>query len=172
MTKAAAMPWRTAVEHVTEEEREILWRGGQLFWLLHGDQARVYAEYRRWEQEALQADEGLWKRVFVMDCSRRYGKDWLCLVIKIEDCIRRPGSRHTYSTAYQKDITEIVVPLMLLILETCPADCRPKFQGTKLGEPAQQGEVVSEALPEADSRVQDDPSRFQARLPAGCGPLA
>lgn len=132
MTKAAAMPWRTAVELVTPEQRALLWEAGHLFWLLHGDQARVYAEYRRWEDESFDRD-GQYKRVFVMDCSRRWGKDRFCLQVKTEDAIRRPGSIHIYATAFAKDINEIVIPLMAEILETCPMHLRPKFQTTHMG---------------------------------------
>jgi hypothetical protein len=131
---AQSLPWRTAIDLVTEEEREILWRAGQLFWLLHGDQADAYRRYRAWEIRADRSTTGLYKRLWVFDCGRRWGKDWECIVIKLEDCLRRPGSVHTYATAFAKDITEIVIPLMRQILATCPEDIRPVYRTTRMGE--------------------------------------
>jgi len=136
MQTAAALPWVSAVDLVTDDEKEVLWRAGQLFWLLHGDQAACYREYRDWSKTAHTTKEGLFRRLFVFDCARRYGKDWLCLVIKLEDAIRQPGSVHTYATAFAKDIGEIVVPLMrnILSLGECPEDMEPRYRTARMGE--------------------------------------
>lgn len=131
---AEPLPWRTATHLVEPEEREILWRAGQLFWTLHGDQADVYRRYRVWEKKG-PGTAGLYRRIFVMDCARRYGKDRLCFTIKLEDAQKYPGSIITYATAFQKDIGEIVIPLADEILELdCPDDIRPVYQTTKMGQ--------------------------------------
>lgn len=104
-----------------------------MFWTLHGDQADVYRIYRTWEAGGI-GTVGLYRRLFVMDCARRYGKDRLCLTIKFEDAIQRPGSIVTYATAFQKDIGEIVIPLAEEVLDLdCPEDMRPVYQGSKMG---------------------------------------
>jgi hypothetical protein len=131
---AGSLPWRNAVDLVSPEERDILWRSGQLFWLLHGDQADAYRRYRDWERDPFGRKGGLYKLLWVFDCGRRWGKDWLCLVIKLEDAIRRPGSEITYATAFAKDINEIVIPLMRQILATCPDDIAPAYRTTRMGE--------------------------------------
>ena len=109
-----------------------LWQAGSLRWLLHDDQARVYDEYREWQLSP--GNVGLWRRLFVFDCARRWGKDVLCLVIKIEDAIRQPESIHTYATAFAKDISDIVIPLMREITATCPEQLRPRFHVSQQGE--------------------------------------
>jgi len=137
VSAAHSLPWRTAAELVSDDERAVLWRAGQLFWLLHGDQADCYRRYRAWDEHADTDTEGLYRRIFVFDCARRYGKDWLCLCIKLEDAIRRPGSIHTYATAFAKDIAEIVVPLMDdLLAHDCPDEIRPEHKTTRMGETA------------------------------------
>ena len=70
-------------------------------------------------------------RVFVFDIGRRWGKTFLVLLIRLEDCLRRPGSNHTYATAFQKDIGEIVQPMVDEICEDAPEDCMPVFQKSK-----------------------------------------
>ncbi len=79
---------------------------------------------------------GRFPRVFVMDLSRRLGKDFTCLLIRIEDAIRKPNSMLTYATAYQKDIKGIVLPLFEKLIEDCPKHLKPKLVGaSRTGEP-------------------------------------
>jgi hypothetical protein len=110
------------------------WTRGRLFWKLDDHQLRVYEKYRAWE-EAPHGDSkpGEMRRIFVLDISRRWGKTFLCLLIKIEDCIRRPRSLHTYACAFAKDIAEIILPLFDDISEDCPEDLRAKFQSSHQG---------------------------------------
>ena len=130
---AAQTPTQT-IEPTPEELRDELWRRGELRWLLHGEQLRLYDKYRAW-QKTMRADKrGRWRRIFVVGWSRRVGKDWWCCIVKLEDCLRAAGTRHTYATAYAKDLAEIVIPLMDEILETCPGDVRPKFHAASQGE--------------------------------------
>jgi hypothetical protein len=129
-----------------------LWRAGKLRYKLHKSQKEVYDDYRAWEAHAFQerkADRilpGVFPRVFMFDISRRWGKDFAGLLIRIEDAIRRPGGRFTYATAYQKDISSIVVPLFHEICEDCPLDIKPEFkqsfQGTEAGFHFPNGSVI------------------------------
>lgn len=123
------------------------WRAGELSWKLDPHQLRVYHQYRQWESEttsvAFRTDtqleitivskRGQMARVFVMDISRRWGKTSLCLVIKFEDCLRRPRSLHTYATAYAKDIAEIILPLVDELFDDAPDDITFRFQSSKQG---------------------------------------
>lgn len=111
-----------------------LWRAGDLSWLLHADQLRVYTQYRAWALKPPANTNGQLARVFVMAIARRWGKTWLCLLLKFEDCLREPGSGHTYATAFAKDISDILIPLARQISETAPPDCRPEFRVSKQGE--------------------------------------
>lgn len=112
---------------------EISWRIGEISWKLDPHQLVVYERYRRWEQEPPSA-LGEMPSVFVLDISRRWGKSFLCCAIKIEDCLRYPGTTHTYACAFAKDIGEIIRPLVDSILDDCPEDILPKFQLSKGGK--------------------------------------
>jgi hypothetical protein len=111
-----------------------LWRAGRLSWKLDEHQLRVYEHYRAWEsQPQVESKPGDMPRIFVMDVSRRWGKTFLCDLIKIEDCIRQPGSLHTYACAFAKDIAEIILPLTDDICEDAPEDVRPQFRSSHQG---------------------------------------
>lgn len=124
-------------------QKATLWRSGNIFYLLHAGQLDVYRRFRSWESTGLEMrlrgeeQPGDYPRVYILDCSRRFGKDFLSLIIAIENAIRRPGSVLTYATAFQKDINEIVVPLMEQILRDCPDKAKPVYrtshQGTSNG---------------------------------------
>jgi len=119
---------------------------------LHAGQRKAYDSYREWQKnlvEARQREEelpGLWPKIFVMNCARRFGKDYLCLLIRIEDCLRTANGLFSYGTAYTKDIASIVIPLMERILDDCPESLRPvyrqSYQGTESGYYFPNGSVL------------------------------
>lgn len=145
-----------AGKKLTAEEKRTakatLWRAGKLRWKLHASQKEVYDKYRAWEAHALEERTagrrmpGLFPRIFQFDISRRWGKDFLGLLIRLEDAIRKPGGHFTYATAYAKDIAGIVVPLFHQLVEDCPLDVKPEFkqsfQGTEAGLYFPNGSVV------------------------------
>lgn len=113
-----------------------LWRDGELDWLLDSNQQETHAHYRAWEQTVIDGcePEGDWSKIYVRDASRRYGKDFICLVERVEDCLRKPNGLYTYATAFQKDITDILIPMLRVITAQCPADIKPEFRQSKQGE--------------------------------------
>lgn len=122
-----------------QDERDALiagyWEDGNLAWKLDEHQLRVYEQYRLWEERSPANDNaGEMHRIFVLDISRRWGKTFLCVLIKIEDCLRMPGSFHTYACAFAKDIAEIVLPLADEICGDAPDSISPRFQQTKEGQ--------------------------------------
>lgn len=137
---------------LTPAQRSSLWRAGKTFYLLHSGQLEVYRKYRAWESDSFEKRKagvelpGMYPRVYVLDCSRRFGKDFLSLQIADENARQRPKSIQTYATAYQKDINEIVVPLMDIILQDCPEAMRPiyrtSYQGTANGYYYPNGAVI------------------------------
>lgn len=119
-----------------EELFGALWRDGDLQWLLDSNQKQMYAHYRAWEASVIAGaqPEGTWPRIYVADCARRVGKDFYRMVIRHEDAIRHPKSMFTYATAFQKDITDILIPICRIITEFCPDDVKPQFRVSKQGE--------------------------------------
>lgn len=122
-----------------DRDRATLWRAGKLRWKLHSDQKTLYDAYRKWEnfsfeeRKAGRNPPGLYPRVFLADCGRRYGKDYWGCVIRIEDAIRKPGSNLTIGTAQAKDIAGIIVPLIEKICEDCPLDIKPVYRQAMQG---------------------------------------
>ena len=120
-----------------------LWRAGRLKYKLHEGQRDIYEHYRAWEKlthdqrKRGESQEGSWPRIYLMNCGRRFGKDFLSLLIRLEDGIRTPRSTYTYATAYAKDIASIVLPLFDQLVEDCPLSLKPiykqSYQGTEAG---------------------------------------
>lgn len=125
-----------------EEERlRLLYQAGFLAWKLDPHQRRVYDEYRAWEARTVaelsksandnidghkeRKSRGL-MRCFVLDIGRRWGKTFLVALIRIEDCLRNKRAI-TYATAYEKDIVEIIQPMIEDILADCPDELAPKW---------------------------------------------
>lgn len=105
---------------------------GELSWLLHDDQLRVYRHYREWEQRPPANEGGQFARIYVLDIGRRWGKTTLRFVIRCEDCLRHPGRTYRYASAYQKNVDEIVNDISRYVLDTAPDDVRPTY-GTRRG---------------------------------------
>lgn len=120
----------------------LLWKAGRLRYKLHAGQREGYDMYREWERDTLAARKrgekltGLYPRIFIFDCARRFGKDFLGLLLRIEDALQRPGSILTYATAFGKDITDIVIPLVEKITEDAPVALRPVYKASSQDSPA------------------------------------
>ncbi len=124
--------------------KHALWRRGELSWKLDAHQKRAYDKYRAWEQRVVEelkaarivanhnatqqkrGKRGL-VRCFVFDIGRRWGKTFLVCLIRIEDCLRRRGLTITYATAFEKDIEEIIQPMIQEIIADAPPDVEPRF---------------------------------------------
>lgn len=140
------------LEELIKKEAPRLWRAGRLEWKLHAGQREAYKRYRAWERASLEARKkgeklaGRYPRVFLADCSRRWGKDYFGLIVRIEDALAKPRQHLTYATAYGKDITGIVLPIIESIIQDAPAECRPVFkradQGSEGGLRFANGSVI------------------------------
>lgn len=121
---------------ISASDNALLWRSGRLRHLLHAGQRTAYDKITAWETACSEARRtetqlaGLYPRVFYLDCSRRFGKDFLSVVLCIEKAIRRPKSVYSYGTAFQKDISSIVIPLIEKICETCPQQYKPVYRSS------------------------------------------
>lgn len=113
-----------------EELYAACWRAGRLDFLLHDDQVRVHKTYRAWEKIDPATVVGDFPRVFDADIARRWGKTTLWLAMWTEDCIQRPGSVKRISSAFQKNVEEIVDDVSRVVFATAPDDVKPTYHGT------------------------------------------
>jgi hypothetical protein len=120
----------------SEALADALWRKGNLRWLLYPHQRACYDAYRAWERLTPHEQPGKYPRVFVMDVGKRWGKTSSRLLVRIEDCIRNPGHLYRYTTAFAKDIEEIVGETAPALLETCPERLRPTYRSAHGRRPA------------------------------------
>ncbi len=135
-----------------EKHSKVLWRAGRLSWKLHAGQREAYDKYRAWEKACFEARlrkerlPGKFPRIFLADCSRRFGKDYLGILIRVEDALRKPKQMLTYATSFGKDISAIVIPLIESICEDCPPEIKPNFkrsdQGAEGGYYFKNGSVI------------------------------
>jgi hypothetical protein len=112
-----------------------LWRAGKLSWKLHSAQKAIYDKYRAWELTR-QNDEAAPKpdaypRIFCIAKSGRFGGSTLSLLIKTEDCIRNPGRSYRISSAFQKNISEIVNDVSHVVFDDAPEDQKPVYKGSQ-----------------------------------------
>lgn len=106
---------------MTEREaKEQLWLRGNLQWKLHAGQTLI--------DEAYQAIEG---KLFVGLCSRRYGKTYWSVVKALEKAIKTPKARIKICSQYQKDIEEIITPIINDVMSDIPGKLKPSFNSSK-----------------------------------------
>jgi hypothetical protein len=100
-----------------------LWRRGTLRKVggLHSDQQLIHAQY-----------SSTLGRVFVLCCSRRWGKSMLCCLLALECALSTAGAQVRYAAPTGKMARRIVVPHMRKLLAQCPADLRPRFAAQDL----------------------------------------
>jgi hypothetical protein len=127
---------------LSDDDRSLLWRNARLSWKLDSSQKDTYDRYRAWEARCLAARlrgeslPGMFPRIYIFDQARRTGKDFLSCLIKTEDALKRPGSVFSYGTAFQRDVSEIIVSLFEKITEDCPLDIRPVYRDAWRGQTA------------------------------------
>ncbi len=130
------------IKTVTEADARTLFAAGRLSYKLHKGQKEIYDQFRAWEEHCFavrqrgEVVQGMFPRVFVMDCSRRFGKDVLGIIIALENALRMPKGVFVYATAFARDLTEIVIPLFQQIVEDCPPSMRPVFKTAHQGQSA------------------------------------
>lgn len=105
-----------------EEAIAALWARGELSYKLHDAQVKIY--------KALYESP---EKLFVANCSRRFGKSFLMVLYAIERALRKPKTKIRFGAAFQTDLTEYILPAFELILEDCPNGLKPVYraQGTK-----------------------------------------
>ena len=99
---------------------EHLWRRNNLSFKFHAGQKVIDEAYRK-----VQA------KLFVANCSRRFGKTYWV----VTECIRvarsKERARVKVATAFLTDLEEFIQPAFENVLEDCPDSLRPKWNATK-----------------------------------------
>lgn len=117
-----------------EELRAALCHAGDLSWKLHDGQLPIYRKYRAWEKTRENDEQdpvpGTFPRIFCIEKSGRFGGSTLSLLIKTEDAIRNPGRMYRISSAFQKNIEEIIDDVSRYVFDDIPADVRPVYRGS------------------------------------------
>jgi hypothetical protein len=103
------------------EKKEILWRAGDLRYKVRKCQRPLYAFL---DPSPVQPGAPL---IRVANCSRRFGKSTNGLIRACEVAIKKPGSQVRYAAATGKELRNLALPLMRLILDDCPPDLRPMW---------------------------------------------
>jgi hypothetical protein len=112
----------------TREQHLLLdaaWRSGDLTFLLTPSQADSHKKIRRWQQSGM-------GRVFGLDISRRWGKSALITTLGLEDAIRHPGWRIVYLAPTYQQVKNITLPLISMLIQSCPPKLRPKWIKSEL----------------------------------------
>jgi hypothetical protein len=114
---------RTKKRRVNDERdlaKSILWRRNDLSYKFHAGQRVIDLAYRKVEA-----------KLFVGNCSRRYGKTYWV----VTECIRvarsKKRARVKVATAFLTDLEEFIIPAFESVLEDCPDKLRPRWSESK-----------------------------------------
>jgi hypothetical protein len=109
----------TALAEITPEvARHVLWSMGNLQWKLKPHQHLLYNAYRKARQ-----------RTTVFHCSRRIGKSFTLCLIADEVARSKERAQVRYAAPTQKNVRDIILPVMQEILSDCPKRYRPQWKG-------------------------------------------
>lgn len=106
-----------ALDMTRDEARELCWHAGSLRWKLKAHQRQLYALYRETTHRKL-----------VWHCSRRIGKSFTLLTLANETAIRKPLAQIRYAAPTQKNVKEIILPVMRELLADAPKAVRPDWR--------------------------------------------
>lgn len=112
------------IESISQEDIEalkgLLWYRNELSYKYHAGQDLIDKCYR-----------GVTNKLFVANCSRRFGKTfWV-----VTECIRvarsKERARVKVATAFLTDLEEFIKPAFDAVLEDCPEEFKPWYSETK-----------------------------------------
>lgn len=107
------------LHYVSEEARAELWRRGDLSWLLRPEQRQLKDQL-----------DSVSVQLAVFNISRRFGKTFTLVTWALEQA-QKSRQKIRYGCAFLTDLEEFVLPAFEQILETCPAELRPRYHSGK-----------------------------------------
>jgi len=93
------------------------WETGDLYYKLNPHQVKLYDEIKN--SKSLK---------HVINCTRRFGKSYTLCLLAIEQALKLPRSLIRFAAPTQKQLKEIIQPIMLEILKDCPDSYKPSFK--------------------------------------------
>jgi hypothetical protein len=97
-----------------------LWRRGSLEWKLRNSQLLIEHEFKKTTG-----------KLFVSNCSRRFGKSFWAAVKCLEKAISCPSSKVKFASAFANDLEEIIIPAFKFLMEDMPEDIKPAWFSSK-----------------------------------------
>ena len=94
-----------------------LWRRGSLSWKLKPSQKLI--------EDAFSNVKG---KLFVCNCSRRFGKSYWAAKKCLEKALSKPKQKIKFASAFANDLEEIIIPAFNFLLEDCPSELIPEWQ--------------------------------------------
>lgn len=124
------------------------WRRGDLAFKLLPHQHKAYDAFHEWDQHRRTAEYAAhvervaarYDDVFMYYGSRRVGKTSTTILLLDEKAIALPltgvveYATLMYFTAFQKDITDIIVPLQDELARDCPREIKPEFHRSRMAQ--------------------------------------
>jgi hypothetical protein len=107
--------------YVTSKEiKSELWKRGELSWKLKKSQRLIEKNY-----------QNVQGKLFVSNCSRRFGKSFWAAVKCLEVALRKPKSKIKFASAFSTEVEEIIIPAFKFLLEDCPTELEPQWLTSK-----------------------------------------
>ena len=97
-----------------------LWRRGSLSWKLKASQKLIEDAYTKVKG-----------KLFVCNCSRRFGKSFWAAKKCLEVALSKPKQKIKFASAFANDMEEIIIPAFQFLLEDCPTELLPEWQVSK-----------------------------------------
>ena len=100
-----------------------MWRLGLLEWKLLPHQDSMYRAVHDFIDYGKDIQ-------YVLNCTRRFGKTSVLIIIALEYCIRNKNTIVRFAMPFQKEARTIIRIFMKKLLEDCPDDVRPQLHTT------------------------------------------
>ena len=104
----------------SNEIKNELWKRGALSWKLKKSQILI--------EKNFQEVRG---KLFVSNCSRRFGKSFWAAVKCLEVAIKKPKAKIKFASAFSTEVEEIIIPAFRFLLEDCPSELEPQWLASK-----------------------------------------
>lgn len=100
--------------------KTILWQRRELSYMFHDGQMVIDKAYRQVQN-----------KLFVANCSRRFGKTYWVVIECIRVALSKPNARVKIATAFLTDLEEFIVPAFENVLNDAPESVRPRYIASK-----------------------------------------